>query len=588
MGSTAVDVQHEYRSRIRMLFSRFRAPDFRFTPCFLPTWMALAIFGIPAVLPAEYRTIDGTGNNLVHPEWGSTGIPLLRMHPAAYPGDGSGNEILAMPEYPNPRTISNTIADQAGQLTPNVNGMTDMVWQWGQFLDHDISLTDNHPSNGTAPIPVEANDILGPDPIPFHRSNFFPGTGLDRLNPREQINQITAFIDASQVYGSDTERAAALRQGRGGLMLVSDDQLLPLNSGGMANAGGTGAEMFLAGDIRANEQVGLTAMHTLFVREHNRLSGLLQERMPVAGDEEIFQLARKIVGAEIQAITYQEFLPALLGPFAPDHEDYAYSETVNPAIANEFSTVLFRFGHSLLSPKLLLMDSDGGPAGAMDLRSAFFNPDFLREDASRVGKIVVGLAMNRAQTPDNMMVDDARNFLFGPPGAGGMDLAALNIQRSRDHGLPDYNSIRESYGLPAVTSFEEITHDERTQKVLEELYGDVNQIGPWIGGLADDQLPGSTLGELATVALVDQFTRLRDGDRFFYVGDIDLRSDLVLELVDLETLRLSDIVLANTDMVEVPQDMFLVPEPNTLGLAVWFVVGLLFHAGRRSPSRLQP
>ena len=87
--------------------------------------------------------------------------------------------------------------------------------------------------------------------------------------------------------------------------------------------------MFLAGDVRANEQVGLLAFHTLFVREHNRLADKIVKKYKRAlpsgtseRDEHIYQLARKIVGAELQAITYNEFLPALLGPMAPSMVKY--------------------------------------------------------------------------------------------------------------------------------------------------------------------------------------------------------------------------------------------------------------------------
>lgn len=128
------------------------------------------------------------------------------------------------------------------------------------------------------------------------------------------MNQITHFIDASNVYGSDDVRAAALRTNDGtGRLLVSAGDLLPFNSPGLPNAGGTGPELFLAGDVRANEQVGLTAMHALFVREHNRLAAEIAGSSPELTGEEIYQEARRFVGALMQSITYNEFLPALLG-----------------------------------------------------------------------------------------------------------------------------------------------------------------------------------------------------------------------------------------------------------------------------------
>ena len=105
-----------------------------------------------------------------------------------------------------------------------------------------------------------------------------------------------------------------------------------------------------------------------------------------------------------------------------------------------------------------------------------------------------GLASQLGQENDLLLVDGIRNSLFGPPGAGGLDLAALDIQRGRDHGLPDYNNLRASYGLDEVTSFAEISSDPAIQAKLEELFGNVDNIDPFVGALAEDHLPGTSVG----------------------------------------------------------------------------------------------
>lgn len=208
----------------------------------------------------------------------------------------------------------------------------------------------------------------------FDRSHYQSGTGTSGV-PREQINQITAFIDASNVYGSDEARAAALRTFVGGKLKTSDGDLLPVNVSGLPNAGGPDPSLFLAGDVRANENIMLSSLHTLFVREHDRLATLIALRDPLATDEEIYQLARKIVGAQMQIVTYQEFLPALLGPAAPDLSVGGYDSSVDASIANGFSAALYRFGHSLLSPRLKL-DGGGLPVERIPLRDAFFSQEF--------------------------------------------------------------------------------------------------------------------------------------------------------------------------------------------------------------------
>ena len=204
----------------------------------------------------------------------------------------------------NPRSISNALAAQSGSI-PAKRNLSDFVWQWGQFLDHDIDLTHAGSEFGTAPIKVlNENDPLYPL-IPLTRSEFDQNSSSPA---RQQINAITAWIDASNVYGSDQETADSLRTFEGGKLQTSANGLL-LHT----NENGS----FLAGDVRVNEQVGLIAMHTLFVREHNRLADLIARQDRRLNDEQIYQLARKIVGAEMQIITYKEFLPALLGWYAP-------------------------------------------------------------------------------------------------------------------------------------------------------------------------------------------------------------------------------------------------------------------------------
>ena len=222
----------------------------------------------------QYRTIDGTNNNPAHPSWGSAGIQLLRVVDSSYE-DGISSPSQA--SGPNCRTLSNILCQQNGAIV-NWKRATDFLWQWGQFLDHDIDLTESNTSEPffiTVPSGDPWFDPLdtGTLQMPFFRSMSDIFTGTDPSNPRQQLNGITAFIDASNVYGSDPQRAAALRTNDGtGRLKVSDGDFLPYNIDGLPNAPGNGPEFFLAGDVRANEQVALTAMHTLFVREHNRLA----------------------------------------------------------------------------------------------------------------------------------------------------------------------------------------------------------------------------------------------------------------------------------------------------------------------------
>lgn len=547
----------------------------------LATCLALTIGLAGPTAQADIRTYDGTNNNLLNPTWGAAGTQLARMAPAAY-ADGISSP--AGVGRQNPRLISNTVVAQS-TMAPNSHQMTDWVFQWGQFVDHDLDLTVLATPAEVLNVPIPAGDPIfdpantGTAVMAFQRSKYDPSTGTGVGNPREQINSITSYLDASMVYGSDSARATALRTMSGGKLKTSAGNLLPLNTLGLEN--GTGgpvppavAEMFyVAGDVRTNEQVGLTAVQTLFVREHNRLADAISAANPLWDDEQIYQRARKLVGAEIQSITFNEFLPALLGSFAPSINS-TYNPNVNASVLTEFSTALFRVGHTMLSPQLMRMKNDGTEAdgGPMSLRDAFFVPSSLAEP-NELDYFLKGLASEQQQEVDMHVVDDVRNFLFGEPIPGGFDLATLNIQRGRDHGLPDYNTLRVAFGLPAVTSFAEITTNMETQSGLQALYGDVNNIDAWVGALSEDLLPGAAVGPLITAGLVEQFTRVRDGDRFWFLNDPDLSAD---DINWLSSLRLSDVIRANTGITNLQGNVFfMVPEPSSIVL----LAAALFSGG---------
>jgi hypothetical protein len=561
--------------------------------------MAAALAAVPMRRSrAENRSYNGTGNNLANSSWGAAGIPLARIAGTAYddgfstPRGGLTIPTPPNPLLPNPRDVSNLVVAQTVML-PNTHKMTDWVFQWGQFVDHDLDLTGAATPTESFNISIPAGDPIfdmnntGAETMSFQRSNYNPLTGTGPDNPRQQINEITSYLDGSQVYGSDAARAMTLRTLDGtGQLKTSAGDLLPLNTFGLPN--GTGGpfdptQFYVAGDVRANEQVGLTAVHTLFMREHNRLADEIAAANPLWDDEQIYQRARKLVGAEIQVITYNEFLPALLGSHSPSISS-AYDPNLDATVLNEFSTALFRVGHTMLSPRLMRMQNDGSEAlgGPMDLRHAFFLQQSLAAP-NELEYFLKGLASEEQQEVDMHLVDDVRNFLFGEPIPGGFDLATLNIQRGRDHGLPGYNAVRAAFGLPEVSSFAEISSDPAIQAGLEALYGDVDDIDAWVGALSEDHFAGSQVGELITVGLAEQFRRTRDGDRFWFLRDDDLSPE---DINDLLSTSLSDIILRNTSITNLQANVFFmpVPEPSAMLLGLLASMVSAAIARRRRPD----
>ena len=545
---------------------------------------------------AYYRSFDGTGNNQIRNDLGSVGEHLLRGSPDAPDSNVTayidGVDDAARSSAPSPRQISNTLSAQTLNM-PNSYGLSAMVWYWGQWIDHDISFTEVGDTE-YLPIQVPAGDPqfdpppgTGSKTIEFHRSAYDPMTGTGKQNPRQQVNGITAWIDASNVYGSDAARALSLQElddasgnPTGRLKVTpttSVGDLLPYNASGLSNASlpmQDPTTLFLSGDVRANEQAGLTAMHTLFMREHNRVADGIATTNPLLTGEEIYQQARKVVGAKLQQITYYEFLPALLGSDAL-RTYRGYDETVNPNISNVFSTAAFRVGHTMLNPVLQRLNDDGGiiADGNLDLRSAFFDP--VNIESVGIEPYLKGATEMYTQEIDTRIVDDVRSFMFGDPGHGGLDLASLNIQRGRDHGLLDYNTLREIYGLTRITSFGGISSDPLIQSAFESLYGDVNSIDPWIGMLAEDHLMGASVGELLRTIISDQFERLRDGDRFWFEWDPFFKQLHPELLAEVRNTRFSDVILKNTTLTNLRDNVFFtgrVPEPT---IVVLLMIGML-------------
>ncbi|MCA8959002.1 MAG: hypothetical protein KDC38_00755 [Planctomycetes bacterium] len=254
-------------------------------------------------------------------------------------------------------------------------------------------------------------------------------------------------------------------------------------------------------------------------------------------------------------MTTREFLPLLLGPGALGPYG-GYDPAVDPSIANIFSTAAYRVGHTMLSSTLRRLDAHGQTiaAGDLALANAFFNPGAVLDHG--IEPLLRGLASQEAQAIDPYLVDDVRNFLFGPPGAGGFDLASLNIQRGRDHGLPSYNQARGDFGLPVRTSFAEISSDPEIVSRLASTYASVADIDPWTGGLCEDHVAGALVGELFHAILTAQFQALRAGDRFWYESDLTPS-----EIASVEAQTLSVIIQRNTTIgFEIQTNAFIVPD----------------------------
>ena len=501
----------------------------------------------------EFRSLDGSGNNTSNPAFGQAGQGLLRAAPANY-GDGIGS-ILAT--RPNARAISNIVHAQSSPQ-PDARRMSEFGWIWGQFIDHDI----DHTLLGD---PGDQATIMIPNPDPV----FNPGQLLvvtrsmhtgGVTTPREQVNNISAFIDASMVYGgranepnAGIDRANWLREFAGGRLRVSienGEAFPPRRETANAPVMGGGVPdpliLFGAGDVRGNENPGLLSMHTLFVRAHNRIADDIALARPDLNDEQLYQAARKVIGAITQAITYNEFLPAM-GISIPAYA--GYDPDVDAGILNEFAHGAFRTPHSQINDVTLRLNADGTThaTGHIQLHEGFFNPNKTVE--SGIGPILRGLGSQVQEAMDPQVQDGLRNLLFGPPISGPIanasDVIALDIQRGRDHGVAYYNDLRVAFGLAPISAFGEMTSNPTSISALTSMYGSVAELDLFTGATCEDHLPGTSIGALNHAIWADQFTRLRDGDRFFYLSDPDFATGGFLDTVGYGTAEVNATTLAS-------------------------------------------
>jgi len=447
-----------------------------------------------------------------------------------------------------------------------------MLMQFGQFLDHDITLTpqaeldccskDFMETDGKEGINLRRCFNIPIDTEPDNEDEFFFSDGCSPLTrsdvfcpcnrfPREQINGITAFVDGSNIYGSADDENAKLREVRSSkeeegrrvvrfssAELKSNGSDLPSRSQCGFHIPATGAEGpddLVSGDVRASEQPALSSLHTLFLNEHNRIvralrplitgdayASILQNMRAAEREDLIFQLARRMVAAELQQITYKEYLPLILGKAALldlDSDETNYDPSVNPSILNEFATVAFRFGHSTIADIFQFHGHQN-----FSLAEHFFDRNGI---PLVVGKAwqhqMVGLSAQVAPACDLQIGDACRNKLFknvnvdtngkALPG----DLVARNIQRAREHGIPGYASLREACGIPLINNQRPNEIKPETWDRLMNLYGNnASQVDPFTGGLAEEAPLDGQVGPLFACIIGQQFKNMRDGDRFFF------------------------------------------------------------------------
>ncbi|CAH2234436.1 jg6113 [Pararge aegeria aegeria] len=578
---------------------------------------------------SKYRSIDGACNNPQHPAWGRRGAPFTRITAPRY-ADG----IYAMPvarsgrPLPNPRVLSARVfADNPRAGSSRLLSALNM--QWGQFITHDLvfQVMEATDEGGIQCCLGDGRDVLPQSmlndkciPIcvaeddPFYRQhgvrclNFVRSVTAPRedcsLGHAEQMNTVTSFLDGSPLYSSDPKLAAKLRTKCGGRLKEETRKnckggFLPSvdDKSAVCDLRNSSEPCYLAGDNRINQTPMLAALHTLLLREHNRVADILSGLNPLWSDEKLYQEARKIVIAEIQHITYQEWLPlnfvallwqvdtlilSLSGDIIGAYKFFAYAsragesylryyrisptslysrdynEDVNPGVINSFGAAAFRFLHTLVPDTIMMCPASGQAAYLHKLSDHYFNPGLMEASPDSFDEIIRGAIAHRSGEADPHCSAEITTLLFKSHNPWGLDLVAMDIQRGRDHGIASYNDYREICGLQRARTFQDLANEISQDRInaLAALYESVDDIDLFVGGALEHAAPGSVLGHTFQCVVAEQFYRTRVGDRFFYDNSEMPHSFTPEQLKELKKASMARLVCDNSRVRRVQRRAF--------------------------------
>ncbi|XP_048778816.1 myeloperoxidase-like [Ostrea edulis] len=527
-------------------------------------------------LDYKYRSIDGSCNNLNHPDRGQTHTSQRRF---LLPDYDDGYDALRHTGYihslPSAREVSNLLFqnnDKTPTLDPKINVLH---MSFGQFLDHDLILTpvtsgifsccgrDKH-KPPCIPITIPPND-------PFFKQNCMP---LKRSASilvkhgkacvREQINDVTSYVDASNVYGSSEKKARNLRTFKSGT-LRQEKKGLP--------KGGKKPCVFEdsvhdycqeAGDKRVNVVPNLGSMHLLFVRYHNYIAGKMAKLNPLWDDEKLYQETRVIVTAVIQHVVYREYLPLVLGHDVmmqyelfpmPHGFDSVYDEEIDASTRNVFGAAAFRFGHSQIPNHQKQFNKAYSSIVNKNIEDTYHNPHMCIAKGGKGCDGVLRWELAEQTTKsDGVFESGIRDKLFMTSAGASLDLPAINLQRGRDHGIPPYWKWRRFCGLcPDSLS----DHTDANKDKLLKVYKNIHEIELYAGAMTEKPVNDGLVGPTFACLIGKQFSLYKKGDRFWYENE-RTNGFTKDQLKEIKKTTLSSVICQTMEVDTITPNAFLV------------------------------
>ncbi|XP_060065975.1 peroxidase-like protein [Ylistrum balloti] len=541
---------------------------------------------------ARFRTIDGSCNNLKYPQRGMAFRAQKRYRRPAYQdhiGKPRQKSVL-LHNLPSPRVVSNCVFN-AGPNPALSADITSMHMSFGQFLDHDLIFTPVIKGEGGAGINCCASIELAdrPECFPIFVPQSDPNITESCMNMvrssaavddnlrgyRNQLNEVTSFVDASNVYGSTTKKMKELRDSvkKQGLLKVDQYNRLPEGKTQCFKDKPTDyCQDAVTGDKRVNVVPNLGAVHLLWVREHNRVVKILASHNPTWDDDRLFYEGRKIIIAMMQHVVYNEYLPVILNSdymkafkleLRESGFSYLYKERADATVANVFGVAAFRFGHSQITNIQAQYSPSHKPTKTVVIESTFHRPHLNVEMKGKGYEAVLRWLVNaKATKSDRKFEDGIRNKLFPDAKGRTMDLPAINVNRGRDHGIPAYNVWRDWCGLPKAKTFRTdvsgglLHHSKESAAALRSVYSHPDDIDLYAGAMSEIPIPKGIVGPTFACIIGFQFQQLKIGDRFWYENNLGRLGLNSVQLAEIRKVSLAKIVCNNIEVSEMQPKAF--------------------------------
>ncbi|XP_050506558.1 peroxidase-like [Diabrotica virgifera virgifera] len=501
-----------------------------------------------------YRTVTGECNNQIKPWYGTILSEYDRLLPPNY-ADGNSS----MPKAKSGKALPNARAVRVKCLPDDTlfqieQYTTRLITPLSQFVAHDLSgllltianffvcCTEDMQILPNTPaycinILLPSNDIqtleCNMTCMPMARTKTNYDQNCDLASPyAQQITTTTAFLDLDIVYGNTLAVSASLRVPNHYLLAteVFNGKDYPPNDPTKSTCplipSNVQEVCFRGGDKRMNQNPDITIQHILWVRAHNNIATKLKKLNPCWDNEKVFQEARKIVIALHQWFTFNEMLPEILGKsnmyqsgltfesyyylYINDYDPYC-----SPNVLNEFATAAFRVLHPFITGTLGLFNECRQPFFGVALRDSLARPQFTR---NQFQPLLTGSLTQKAHKLGPDYDPEVTNRLFLLRKKYGLDLIAIDIQRSRDHGVPFYNDLRVYCGLPRPKNFSDLSDCMSAENIarLQSTYESVADIDGIVGGSLETPKSGAKVGPTFHCIITKQFLRVRRCDRFWF------------------------------------------------------------------------